>query len=148
MIDFHVGGEQTMTSELKIRCTILKMPSAFTLPELYNKLGVSEYGEASERILVLKVLDELMNDALVDFADLDNESIVAYRSVFADDETETTRNVGKDYAACDQFVCEKCGIELQGWKKVERDPDDGEEYHCEYIFKRCPECGAIIVEEE
>ncbi len=56
-------------------------------------------------------------------------------------------NSGKDYAECDQFVCSKCGIELQGWSRIERDPDDGEEYHCEYIFKRCPECGAKMDED-
>lgn len=56
-------------------------------------------------------------------------------------------NSGKDYAECDQFVCSKCGIELQGWSKIERDPDDGEVYHYEYTFKRCPDCGAKMDEE-
>lgn len=56
-------------------------------------------------------------------------------------------NAGTDYAACDQFVCSKCGIELRDWVRVERDQDDGEEYHYEYRFKRCPECGAKMDEE-
>ena len=50
-------------------------------------------------------------------------------------------NIGEDYAAVDQFVCSKCGIELQGWYRVERDVDDGEETHHEYVMRYCPNCG-------
>ena len=56
-----------------------------------------------------------------------------------------TANIAKDYADCDQFVCRNCGIELQDWHRVTRD-DDGEEYHLEYVFRFCPNCGAMIVE--
>lgn len=51
-------------------------------------------------------------------------------------------NIGEDYAECDQFVCDQCGIELQGWYRVERDMDDGEEINHEYTFHYCPNCGA------
>ena len=51
-------------------------------------------------------------------------------------------NIGEDYDAVDQFVCSKCGVELQGWYRVERDMDDGEETHHEYVMRFCPNCGA------
>ena len=60
--------------------------------------------------------------------------------------TPTTKkcyNVGKDYAECDQFVCSNCGIELQDWRRVERD-EDGEIVYHEYIFNYCPNCGAKL----
>lgn len=53
-------------------------------------------------------------------------------------------NIGEDYAACDQFVCDQCGVELQGWYRVERDMDDGEETHHEYVMRYCPNCGVKI----
>ena len=137
-----------MINDLKIQRTILEMPSVFTLPELYNKRGISEYGDASERAHVLEILDELMNTLLVEFADLDDESIVAYRSVLAAEyEEETTKNVGKDYAACDQFVCEKCGSELQDWIRIGRDDDGTGMCAYDYIFKYCPNCGREIRED-
>jgi len=51
-------------------------------------------------------------------------------------------NIGIEYAACDQFVCSKCGIELQDWRRVERDEDDGDVTYHEYVFCYCPNCGA------
>ena len=60
---------------------------------------------------------------------------------------ETCKNVGMDYAEVDQFVCSKCGIELQDWHSVERDMDDGEVSYHEYAFRFCPHCGRRIVEE-
>lgn len=48
-------------------------------------------------------------------------------------------NCNEDYAACDQFVCSECGIELQDWQRVERIEDIS--YH-EYVFRFCPNCGA------
>ena len=59
-----------------------------------------------------------------------------------------TKNIAQDYADCDQFVCEKCGIELQRWVSVERDEDDGTETYQEYVFHYCPNCGAKIEGEE
>lgn len=56
--------------------------------------------------------------------------------------TDTCTNAGKDYAECDQFVCSKCGIEIQDWHRVERDMDDGEVSYHEYTFRFCPHCGA------
>lgn len=52
------------------------------------------------------------------------------------------KNIGEDYDAVDQFVCSECGIELQGWYRVERDMDDGEETYHEHVFRYCPNCGA------
>ena len=60
--------------------------------------------------------------------------------------TDLCENVGEDYAECDQFVCNKCGIELQDWHRVERDMDDGEVSYHEYTFRFCPNCGRRIVE--
>lgn len=60
------------------------------------------------------------------------------------EEVKHGMNAAKDYADCDQFVCPICGIELQDWVQVERDEDDGDITYHEYVFKRCPECGAKI----
>lgn len=57
---------------------------------------------------------------------------------------ETCRNIAKDYADVDQFVCSECGIELQDWDRVERDEDNGEESFYEYTLKYCPNCGRRI----
>lgn len=65
------------------------------------------------------------------------------KTTFTDD---TCTNDGKDYAECDQFVCSKCGIEIQDWHRVERDMDDGEVSYHEYTFRYCPHCGRRIVE--
>ena len=54
------------------------------------------------------------------------------------------KNVGTDYDETDQFVCSECGIEIQGWYRVERDEDDGEETIHEYRFRYCPQCGASV----
>ena len=51
-------------------------------------------------------------------------------------------NNNTEYADCDQFVCSECGIELQDWRMVERDCDDGEAYYSDYVFRYCPNCGA------
>lgn len=51
-----------------------------------------------------------------------------------------------EFDECDQLVCSNCGIELQGWVRVERDEDDGEETHHEYVFRYCPNCGAKIIQ--
>lgn len=57
---------------------------------------------------------------------------------------ETCRNIAKDYADVDQFVCSECGIELQDWDRVERDEDTGDESFYEYTLKYCPNCGRRI----
>ena len=54
------------------------------------------------------------------------------------------KNIGTDYDEVDQFVCSECGIELQGWYRVEHDEDDGEETYHEYRFRCCPNCGTRI----
>lgn len=59
---------------------------------------------------------------------------------------DTCNNIGEDYAEVDQFVCSKCGIEIQDWHRVERDMDDGEVSYHEYAFRYCPHCGRRIVE--
>lgn len=68
---------------------------------------------------------------------------------FEECKTDTCENVGEDYAEFDQFVCSKCGIELQDWHGVERDMDDEfreEVSYYEYTFRFCPHCGRKIVE--
>lgn len=57
---------------------------------------------------------------------------------------ETTTNEA-DGAHCDVFICQNCGIHLKDWTKIELD-EEGAEYHYEYTFKHCPECGAKVVE--
>lgn len=57
------------------------------------------------------------------------------------------KNIGTDYNEVDQFICSECGIELQDWRRVERDDYDGEETYHEYRLRYCPNCGGRIVEE-
>ena len=57
------------------------------------------------------------------------------------------KNVGMDYAECDQFVCSECGIELQDWHSVER-CEDGEVIFHEYTFRYCPHCGKKVEVDE
>lgn len=59
-----------------------------------------------------------------------------------------TKNDNNEYAEQDQFVCHKCGIELQDWTRVKRDPDDGDVTYHEYTLRYCPHCGRKIVEDE
>lgn len=54
------------------------------------------------------------------------------------------KNIGTDYDETDQFVCSECGIEIQGWYRVEHDEDDDDETIHEYRFRYCPHCGARI----
>ena len=60
-------------------------------------------------------------------------------------ERKIGKNVATEYDDCDQFVCSECGIELQDWRRVERDEDGLEVYH-EYRLRFCPSCGAKIKE--
>ena len=57
-------------------------------------------------------------------------------------------NVGKDYDPVDQFVCSECGIELQDWRKIERDEEYDDITCHEYVFRYCPNCGAKMKIEE
>ena len=59
---------------------------------------------------------------------------------------KTTKNLNQDYDAVDQFVCGNCGIELQDWRRIERDEDDGDITYHEYRFRYCPNCGEKIEE--
>jgi len=61
-----------------------------------------------------------------------------------DYEEDTSKNLAEEYDDCDQFICSKCGIELHGWTRVERDEDTGEETHHEYVLRFCPNCGLKI----
>ena len=63
---------------------------------------------------------------------------------------ETCKNIGDKenplYEA-DQFVCSKCGIQLEDWVSIYYDYDFGyppDKIECEYIFKFCPNCGRKI----
>ena len=59
---------------------------------------------------------------------------------------KTCKNLAVEYDDCDQFVCSQCGIELQDWRRVEHDEDDGDVTYNEYRFRFCPNCGAKIKE--
>lgn len=54
------------------------------------------------------------------------------------------KNIGEDYADYDQFICSECGIELQGWYRVERYEDNGDVTYHEHTFNYCPNCGAMM----
>ena len=61
--------------------------------------------------------------------------------------SDTTKNVGTDYAEVDQFICEECGIHLQDWHRVEIDEEAGGISYYEYTFRYCPNCGRKIIYE-
>lgn len=58
-----------------------------------------------------------------------------------------TKNTS-EIAHCDRFICEKCGIHLKDWARVEiEEYEDGykDEGLYEYEFEYCPNCGAKVV---
>ena len=57
------------------------------------------------------------------------------------------QNENKKYHEVDEFRCSECGLHLEDWTRYVCDEDSNEEYVQEYVFKRCPECGARIVSE-
>ena len=56
-------------------------------------------------------------------------------------------NENREYHEADEFICSECGLHLEDWTRYVCDEDSNEEYVQEYVFKRCPECGAMIVGE-
>lgn len=58
-------------------------------------------------------------------------------------ENVITKNIGKDYEDGDRFICDHCGIELRDWVIIE-DIIGCHVSHRGYVFKFCPECGAVI----
>lgn len=74
----------------------------------------------------------------------------------SDKEIENNFNTIRDISPCltrntskvsDTFICEKCGIRIEDYSRVEYDEDAEDTTHYEYEFKFCPECGRKIVEE-
>lgn len=53
-------------------------------------------------------------------------------------------NENQEYHEVDEFRCSECGLHLEDWTRYVYDEDSGEKYAQEYVFKRCPECGAKI----
>ena len=53
-------------------------------------------------------------------------------------------NENKEYHEADEFRCSECGLHLEDWTRYVYDENSNEEYVQEYVFKRCPECGAKI----
>lgn len=81
------------------------------------------------------------------FADCRDDCAANIRSVPTANvvERKNGKNIAIEYDDCDQFVCSECGIELQDWRRVERDEDDGDVTYHEYRFRFCPNCGAKII---
>ena len=53
-------------------------------------------------------------------------------------------NENQKYHEVDEFRCSECGLHLEDWTRYVYDEDSDEKYAQEYVFKRCPECGAKI----
>lgn len=53
-------------------------------------------------------------------------------------------NENQEYHEVDEFRCSECGLHLEDWTRYVYDEDSDEKYAQEYVFKRCPECGAKI----
>lgn len=53
-------------------------------------------------------------------------------------------NENREYHEADEFRCSECGLHLEDWTRYVYDEDSDEKYAQEYVFKRCPECGAKI----
>lgn len=78
----------------------------------------------------------------IDVVKLIMGSLEAEPTITAESLQPLTYNENMDYLDCDEFICHKCGIHIEDWKRIKIDPDDGEKELCEYTFKHCPECGA------
>lgn len=81
----------------------------------------------------------------IDVVKLIMGSLKAEPTITAESLQPLTYNENMDYLDCDEFICHKCGIHIEDWKRIKIDPDDGEKELCEYTFKHCPECGAKII---
>lgn len=81
----------------------------------------------------------------IDVVKLIMGSLEAEPTITAESLQPLTYNENMDYLDCDEFICHKCGIHIEDWKRIKIDPDDGEKEICEYTFKNCPECGAKII---
>lgn len=81
----------------------------------------------------------------IDVVKLIMGSLEAEPTITAESLQPLTYNENMDYLDCDEFICHKCGIHIEDWKRIKIDPDDGEKETCEYTFKHCPECGAKII---
>lgn len=102
-----------------------------------------EYIDRKATLALFQDIDPAGNHALyMDEIRADIQAIPAADVV----ERKTGRNVATEYDDCDQFVCSECGIELQDWRRVERDEDDGDITYHEYRLRFCPNCGAKIEE--
>lgn len=51
-------------------------------------------------------------------------------------------NNNQNYHEVDEFRCSVCGLHLEDWSRHVY--EDGEEIIKEYVFKYCPECGAMM----
>lgn len=81
----------------------------------------------------------------IDVVKLIMGSLEAEPTITAESLQPLTYNENMDYLDCDEFICHKCGIHIEDWKRIKIDQDDGEKELCEYTFKHCPECGAKII---
>ncbi len=81
----------------------------------------------------------------IDVVKLIMGSLKAEPTITAESLQPLTYNENMDYLDCDEFICHKCGIHIEDWKRIKIGPDDGEKELCEYTFKHCPECGAKII---
>lgn len=54
------------------------------------------------------------------------------------------RNENQKYHEVDEFRCSECGLHLEDWTRYVHDEDSDDVYAQEYVFKRCPECGAKV----
>ena len=81
----------------------------------------------------------------IDVVKLIMGSLEAEQTITAESLQPLTYNENMDYLDCDEFICHKCGIHIEDWKRIKIDQDDGEKEICEYTFKHCPECGAKII---
>lgn len=75
-------------------------------------------------------------------------SLKAEPTITPDRLQELTYNENPNHIDCDEFICHKCGIRVEGWKRIKIDPDTGEKDVYEYTLKHCPECGAKIIIHE
>ena len=64
--------------------------------------------------------------------------------VILEEQITKGKNLNDEYDDVDQFICSKCGIELQNWNRYETDEDTGEKYCYDYRFNFCPNCGIRI----
>lgn len=106
-----------------------------------KKLKIKEYCNSMKACAYCKLCDVEVNCFNVVKYGSD-EAVGKLYNILTYGTEHVTRNVAE---VSDTFICEECGIHLEGRMKTVYDEDTEDTYCHEYEFKFCPECGRRVV---